>query len=70
MDPSHASGKRNLVLPLSKAALVAGAHGLLVEVHPEPEKALSDGKQSLSFDEFNKLRSELTILKDVVNQDN
>jgi 3-deoxy-7-phosphoheptulonate synthase len=49
VDPSHATGKRSLVTPMSKAALVAGAHGVLVEVHPEPEKALSDGPQSLTF---------------------
>jgi 3-deoxy-7-phosphoheptulonate synthase len=52
VDPSHATGKRSLVPPMSKAALVAGAHGILVEVHPEPEKALSDGPQSLTFQGF------------------
>lgn len=69
VDPSHASGKRSLVLPLSKAALAAGANGLLIEIHPEPEKALSDGKQSLSFDEFRELISEITILEQVLKQD-
>ncbi|MBJ6724671.1 3-deoxy-7-phosphoheptulonate synthase [Geomesophilobacter sediminis] len=61
-DPSHATGKRSLVPPMSKAALVAGAHGILVEVHPEPEKALSDGPQSLTFEGFDRLMEELKPL--------
>jgi 3-deoxy-7-phosphoheptulonate synthase len=52
VDPSHAAGVRSLVPVLSRAAAVVGADGLLVEVHPTPEKAMSDGNQSLSFDEF------------------
>ena len=63
VDPSHATGKRSLVAPMSKAALVAGAHGVLVEVHPEPEKALSDGPQSLTFPGFAKLMEELKRLQ-------
>jgi 3-deoxy-7-phosphoheptulonate synthase len=51
-DPSHAGGRRHLVAPLSYAAIAAGADGLLVEVHPDPETATSDGDQSLDFDEF------------------
>ncbi len=62
VDPSHATGKRSLVAPMSKAALVAGAHGVLVEVHPEPEKALSDGPQSLTFEGFEQLMQELRKL--------
>ena len=62
VDPSHATGKRSLVSPMSKAALVAGAHGVLVEVHPEPEKALSDGPQSLTFAGFEQLMVELKRL--------
>ncbi|NLC53225.1 MAG: 3-deoxy-7-phosphoheptulonate synthase [Firmicutes bacterium] len=54
-DPSHASGRRDLVLPLARAALAAGADGLMVEVHPKPETALSDGPQSLDFVQFNTL---------------
>ena len=52
VDPSHAAGIRELVPILACAGAVAGADGLLVEVHPEPEKALSDGEQSLTFDQF------------------
>ncbi len=54
-DPSHATGKWNLVSPLAKAAVIAGAHGLIIEVHPEPEKALADGPQTLNFDNFRTL---------------
>lgn len=59
VDPSHATGKRSLVTPMSKAALVAGAHGVLVEVHPEPEKAMSDGPQSLTFPGFEAMMADL-----------
>jgi 3-deoxy-7-phosphoheptulonate synthase len=62
VDPSHATGKRSLVSPMSKAALVAGAHGILVEVHPNPEKALSDGPQSLTFQGFEQLMEEIRKL--------
>ena len=64
VDPSHATGKRSLVAPMGKAALVAGAHGILVEVHPEPEKALSDGPQSLTFAGFDQLMHEVNLLAD------
>ena len=52
VDPSHATGKRSLVAPMSMAAAASGADGIMVEMHPEPSKALCDGKQSLSPDEF------------------
>lgn len=55
VDPSHASGKRHLVAPLSRAAVAVGADGLVVEVHPSPENALSDGPQSLNFAGFEEL---------------
>ena len=56
-DPSHGPGKRNLILPMSLATLAAGADGLIIEVHPQPEDALSDGDQSLNFEEFSNLIS-------------
>lgn len=56
-DPSHGTGKRNLILPMSLASLAAGADGLIIEVHPQPEDALSDGDQSLNFEEFSNLIS-------------
>jgi 3-deoxy-7-phosphoheptulonate synthase len=52
VDPSHATGKRSLVAPMAKSAVAAGADGLLIEVHPNPEEAWSDGAQSLTFPEF------------------
>ncbi|GMV08147.1 MAG: hypothetical protein AMXMBFR53_44220 [Gemmatimonadota bacterium] len=58
-DPSHAGGRRSLVAPLSYAAIAAGADGLLVEVHPNPEMATSDGDQSLDFEEFDALMAGL-----------
>jgi 3-deoxy-7-phosphoheptulonate synthase len=63
VDPSHATGKRSLVPPMAKAALVAGAHGIMIEVHPEPEKALSDGPQSLTIPGFEKLMGEIRQIK-------
>ena len=59
VDPSHAAGVRSLVPVLSRAAVVVGGDGLLVEVHPYPEKALSDGNQSLDFDEFRRMMTDL-----------
>jgi 3-deoxy-7-phosphoheptulonate synthase len=58
-DPSHAAGTRSLVPPLARAAVAAGAAGLLVEVHPDPEKAWCDGGQSLSPEEFRALMADL-----------
>jgi len=52
VDPSHAAGKRDLILPMARAAVVAGADGLIVEVHPSPETALCDGPQALHSDTF------------------
>jgi 3-deoxy-7-phosphoheptulonate synthase len=64
VDPSHATGKRSLVPPMTLAAMVSGAHGVLVEVHPEPEKALSDGPQSLTFPGFEHLMGDVKRLLD------
>ena len=62
VDPSHATGKRMLVPVMTKAALVAGAHGVMMEVHPNPAKALCDGAQSLSGDHFGELMKEINNL--------
>jgi len=59
VDPSHATGHRHLVGPMALAALAGGADGLMVEVHPNPDEALSDGPQSLTFDQFAHLMEEL-----------
>ncbi len=69
VDPSHAAGRRDLVFPLACAALAAGADGLMVEVHPCPEKALSDGPQSLTPVEFATLRQGLEPLARAVGKD-
>jgi 3-deoxy-7-phosphoheptulonate synthase len=59
LDPSHATGKRSLVPALARAGVAIGADGLIVEVHPNPEKAISDGAQSLTFDQFAGMMHEL-----------
>ncbi|RKX39218.1 MAG: 3-deoxy-7-phosphoheptulonate synthase [Thermotogae bacterium] len=66
VDPSHASGRRDIIIDLSKAAMAVGSHGIMVEVHPNPEKALSDGKQSLNFKMFEELMKELQHLKEAL----
>jgi 3-deoxy-7-phosphoheptulonate synthase len=63
IDPSHASGHSQYVIPLTRAALAVGAHGVIVEVHPEPEKAFCDGPQSLRPEQFYRLMDEVAILK-------
>lgn len=67
-DPSHGTGKYSLVCPLSLASYAVGAHGIIVEVHPEPEKALSDGDQSLKLDAFTELMKKLNKLKKAFKQ--
>lgn len=62
VDPSHAVGQRNKVIPLAKAAKIVGAHGVMVEFHPEPDKAFSDGEQSLTFEQFEEMMRELRNL--------
>lgn len=62
VDPSHAVGQRDKVIPLAKAAKAVGADGIMVEIHPEPEKALSDGEQSMRFDQFRTMTKELEKL--------
>jgi len=63
VDPSHASGRRDYVIPLSKAAIAVGADGILVEVHHDPSHALSDGLQSLYPEQFRELVGEIAKLK-------
>jgi len=68
VDPSHATGKKELVGPLAKAAIAAGADGLLIEVHRNPEEALSDAKQQLTPEEFKKLVNELKKVAEAVGR--
>jgi len=69
VDPSHAGGLRSLVPPLSRAAAVVGADGLIVEVHPSPDQALSDGIQSLTFGEFRRMMADLQPYVDLMQGD-
>jgi 3-deoxy-7-phosphoheptulonate synthase len=62
VDPSHAAGRRHQVIPLSRAAVAVGAHGVMVEVHHAPDEALSDGAQSLYFDEFETLCKQIRLV--------
>jgi 3-deoxy-7-phosphoheptulonate synthase len=59
LDPSHAAGKRSLVPALARAGVAIGADGLIVEVHPNPEKAVSDGAQSLTLEDFRGMMRQL-----------
>ena len=68
IDPSHAVGKWNLVGPVSRAAIAAGADGLMIEVHPSPQDALSDGPQSLKPDNFNSLMNDLRNIANAVGR--
>jgi len=69
VDPSHGTGKRNKVTPLSRAAVAVGADGLIVEVHHDPDRALSDGMQSLYPDQFDELMSEIRQIAAVVRRE-
>ncbi len=66
VDPSHATGKRWLVRPMALAAVAAGADGIMVEVHPRPDEAKSDGEQSLTFDQFGDMASALRKIHEEV----
>lgn len=68
VDPSHGTGKRDFVPPMALAALAAGADGLLIEVHPDPAHALSDGAQSLDFAEFDRLLERVRRLAGVLER--
>lgn len=68
VDPSHATGKHNMIQPLAKAAIITGAHGLMIEVHYQPEIALCDGPQSLKPEAFELMMNEINHLKDYNSQ--
>lgn len=68
VDPSHGTGRWRLVAPMAKAALAAGADGLLIEVHPHPERALSDGFQSLTLENFSQLMGEVRRLAECLGR--
>lgn len=68
VDPSHGVGIRDKVLPLARAAVAVGADGLMVEVHPDPPRALSDGPQSLFFDQFTDLMQQVRLVAEAVGR--
>ncbi len=70
VDPSHGTGKRYLIEPMGKAALIAGAHGLMIEVHHDPDHASSDGAQSLSIEQFKDIAKRLNKLIGRIDYDN
>ena len=67
-DPSHGTGKRDKVVPMARAAVAAGADGLLIEVHPDPERALSDGVQSLYPEQFAQMMKEIRLIAPAVDR--
>jgi len=68
-DPSHGTGRRDKVIPMARAAVAAGADGLIVEVHNDPDKALSDGAQSLRPEQFTELMAQLRIIAPAVGRE-
>jgi 3-deoxy-7-phosphoheptulonate synthase len=68
VDPSHGTGRKDLVLPMSLAAAAAGADGLLIEVHPQPEEALSDAEQALTIPEFATLAQKVSQIRSLVGE--
>ena len=67
-DPSHGTGRRDMVIPMARAAVAAGADGLLVEVHPTPERALSDGAQTLDVEQFKQLMREARPIAEAIGR--
>ncbi|GMQ82518.1 MAG: 3-deoxy-7-phosphoheptulonate synthase [Rhodothermia bacterium] len=68
VDPSHGTGLRNKVIPMARAAIAAGADGLLIETHPDPEHARSDGPQSLYFDQFVELMRQISLIAEAIGR--
>jgi 3-deoxy-7-phosphoheptulonate synthase len=68
VDPSHGTGKRNKVIPLSRAAVAVGADGLMVEVHHDPDHALSDGMQSIFPDQFDEMMGEIRQIAAILHR--
>jgi 3-deoxy-7-phosphoheptulonate synthase len=67
-DPSHGTGHRDMVIPMARAAVAAGADGLLVEVHPSPDRALSDGAQSLYPEQFERMMKEVRLIAEAIGR--
>ena len=69
VDPSHGTGRWRMVTPMSRAAIAAGADGIMVEVHPSPKEALSDGPQSLNFESFSGLMEEVRKIAGILGRE-
>ncbi len=69
VDPSHGTGLREKVIPMARAAVACGADGVMVEIHPDPERALSDGPQSLRLEQFRKLMQDLEVISVLVGRE-
>jgi 3-deoxy-7-phosphoheptulonate synthase len=67
-DPSHGTGRRDKIAPMARAVVAAGGDGLLIEVHPDPERALSDGAQSMFPDQFESLMAQLRLMAPAVDR--
>jgi len=67
-DPSHGTGHRDMVIPMARAAVAAAADGLLVEVHPNPDRALSDGAQSLYPEQFDRMMKEIRVIAEAIGR--
>ncbi|MCU0344923.1 MAG: 3-deoxy-7-phosphoheptulonate synthase, partial [Ignavibacterium sp.] len=67
-DPSHATGLRDKVIPMARAAVAAGADGLMVEVHHDPDKALSDGPQALLPNQFEEMMKQIRLIANVIGR--
>jgi len=67
-DPSHGTGLRAKVIPMARAAVAAGADGLMVEVHPDPPRAMSDGAQSLYPEQFEELMEQIAVIANSIGR--
>ena len=68
-DPSHGTGLRSKVIPMARAAIAAGADGLIIEVHPDPDRALSDGAQSLYPEQFAELMDQIRVIARAIDRE-
>jgi 3-deoxy-7-phosphoheptulonate synthase len=66
VDPSHGTGHNYMVMPLARAGIAAGADGLIIEIHNHPERALSDGAQALTLEQYENLVNEVKAIHDVI----
>jgi len=66
VDPSHGTGKNHMVIPLARAGVAVGSDGLIIEVHDQPERALSDGAQALTLEQYDQLVQEVRAINEVI----